>query len=164
MPRSILAAIDLAASTDQVVAAAKEYSKAFSAKLYLIHVTPEPEAMVSLPSSTAEGDYDESPVIIPLDRQAEADRLREEHRALQDLKTKVSDAGIDATALLIEGTTVEKILLEVDRLGIDLMIIGSHAPSFLRDLVFGSTTKDVLREAGYPVLVLPPQWDQQGPI
>ena len=164
MPKSILAAIDLAASTDQVVAAAKEYSKAFSAKLYLIHVTPEPEAMVSLPLSTAGGDYDEAPVIIPLDRQAEADRLREEHRALQDLKTKLSDAGIEATALLIEGATVEKLLLEIDKLGIDLVIIGSHAPSFLRDLVFGGTTKEILRGAGCPVLVLPPQWNEQGPI
>jgi len=155
MPKSILAAIDLAASTDQVVAAAKEYSKAFSAKLYLIHVTPEPEATVSFPSSTAEGDYGESPVIISLDRQAEADRLRGEHRALQDLRTKLSDAGIDATAISIEGPTVKKLQLEIDRLSIDLVIMGSHAPGFFRDLIFGSTTKQVIRDAPCPVLVLP---------
>ena len=38
MPRSILAAIDLAASSDQVLAAAQEYAEAFSAKVYLVHV------------------------------------------------------------------------------------------------------------------------------
>ena len=38
MPRSILAAIDLAVSSDQVFVAAREYAEAFSAKVYLVHV------------------------------------------------------------------------------------------------------------------------------
>jgi nucleotide-binding universal stress UspA family protein len=85
--------------------------------------------------------------------------LRAEHRALQGLKTKLSDAGIDATALFIEGATVEKLLLEIDRLDIGLVIIGSHSPSFLRDFFSGSTMKEVVREARCPVLVLPPPSD-----
>ncbi len=46
MPKSILAAIDLAASSEQMLAAAQEYAEAFSAKVYLVHVTelsPEPQ-------------------------------------------------------------------------------------------------------------------------
>lgn len=159
MPRSILAAIDLAVSSDQVLAAAKEYSEAFSAKVYLVHVAEVGTTLgehgvidLSLASDTISG----PDLPIAVERKDEALRLRTEHRALQDLKTKLSEAGIDATALLIEGATVDKLLLEIDRLNIDLVIIGSHAPSFLQDLLFGSTTKEVLREAGCPVLVLPP--------
>ena len=158
MPRSILAAVDLAASTDQVIAATQEYADAFSAKVYLVHVTelgPAPQHAFVDPS-----DPDFAPVgPISFDRKDEADRLRAEHRASQNLKTKLSDAGIDATALFIEGATVEKLLLEIDRLDIDLVIMGSHEPGFLRDLFFGSTTKEVIHEAPCPVLVLPPPSD-----
>ena len=159
MPKSILAAIDLAASSDQIIAAAQEYAEAFSAKVYLVHVAEVGPTLgehaaieLSLGSDTISG----PDLPIAVDREDEAVRLRTKHRALQDLKTKLSDAGIDATALLIEGATVEKLLMEIDRLDIDLVIIGTHAPSFLQDLLFGSTTKEVLREAGCPVLALPP--------
>ena len=158
MVKSILAAIDLAASSDQIIAAAQDYAQAFSAKVYLVHVTevgPTPEhgaIDLSLVSDPVSGPN----LPINVDREDEALRLRDEHRALQDLRTKLSDAGIDAAALFIEGATVEKLLLEIDRLDIDLVIIGSHSPSFLRDIFYGSTMKDVVREAGCPVLVLPP--------
>ena len=158
MPKSILAAIDLAVSFDQIIAAAQEYSEAFLAKVYLVYVTeqsPEPQHSIIAPS-----DPEFAPVgPVSFQRKGEADRLRAEHRALQGLKTKLSDAGIDATALFIEGATVEKLLLEIDRLDIDLVIIGSHSPSFLRDFFFGSTMKEVVREARCPVLVLPPPSD-----
>ena len=161
MPKSILAAIDLAVSSDQIIAAAQEYSEAFSAKVYLVYVAevgPTPEhATIDLSLLTDPISGPDLPINV--DRKDEADRLRAEHRALQGLKTKLSDAGIAATALLIEGATVEKLLLEIDRLDIDLVIIGSHSPSFLRDFFSGSTMKEVVREARCPVLVLPPPSD-----
>jgi nucleotide-binding universal stress UspA family protein len=166
MLKSILGAIDLAVSSDQVFAAAREYAEAFSAKVYLVHVAepgPTSEAAVMIPSSQEGGDF-EPEVKFALDRKAEADRLRAERQTLQDLRKKLSEAGIDATALHIEGPTVDKLLLEIDRLDIDLVIIGSHAPSFLRDLFFGSTTKHIVREALCPILVLPPTWDEREPV
>lgn len=161
MPRSILAAIDLAFSTDQVLAATREYAKAFSAKVYLVHVTelgPTPQhADLSLLSDTISG----PDLPINVDREEEAVRLRAEHRALQDLRSKLTDAGVDATALSIEGPTVDKLLLEIERLDIDLVIMAPHAPGFFRELFFGSTTKEVIRDAPCPVLVLPPKWEQK---
>ena len=157
MPKCILAAVDLAFSSDQIVNAAQEYAEAFSARVYLVHVaevgpTPEHAAIdLSLLSDPISG----PDLPINVDRQDEAVRLRSEHRALQDLKTKLSGAGIDATALFIEGATVDKLLSEIDRLNIDLVIMAPHAPGFLRDIFFGSTTKEVIRDAPCPVLVLP---------
>ena len=159
MPRSIMAAIDLEASSDQIIAVTQQYAEAFSAKVYLVHVAEIGPTLgdhvavdLSLDADTISGA--EMPVAV--DREDEALRLRSKHRALHDLKTKLSGTGIDATALLIEGAPVDKLVLEITRLEIDLVIIGSHAPRFLQDFLFGSTTKDVLREAGCPVLVLPP--------
>lgn len=163
MPRSILAAIDLTFSPDQVLAAAKEYGKAFSAKVYLVHVaqrepTPEHAAIdLSLQSDTISG----PDLPIAVDRKDEADRLRAEHQALQDLRERLTDDGIDAAALSIEGPTVDKLLLEIDRLDIDLVIMAPHAPGFFRQLFYGSTTKEVIRDAPCPVLVLPPKWEQK---
>ena len=117
-----------------------------------------------IPSSQEDLEFEPPEVNFALDRKAEADRLRAERQALQDLRKKLSEAGIDATALNIEGPIIDKLLLEIDRLDIDLVIIGSHAPSFLRDLFFGSTTKEVMRKAPCPVLVLPSIWDERGPI
>jgi nucleotide-binding universal stress UspA family protein len=154
MPKTIMAAKDLAASTEEVLSAAKEYSKAFSAKLYLVHVSLQPEMRVAVPPLEVSPEYWAVP--IPLDRKAEADRLRGEHKALQDLGRELSDSGIDVTALALEGWTVEKLLEEMERLSIDLVIIGSHPPSLLRGLFVGSTTEDVMRRAHCPVLVLPP--------
>ncbi len=103
MPSSILAAIDLAVSSDQVLAAAREYSEAFSAKVYLVHVAelgPTSEAAVMFPSSEDEVDI-EPEVKFALDRKAEADRLRAERQTLQDLRRELSETGVDATALYI---------------------------------------------------------------
>ena len=161
MPKCILAAVDLASSSDQVVTAAQEYAEAFSARVYLVHVAevgPTPE-QAAIDRSLLSDPISGPDLPINVDRQDEADRLRAEHRALQDLRTKLSGAGIDATALFIEGATVDKLLLEIDRLNIDLIIMAPHAPGFLRDLFFGSTTKEVIREAPCPVLVLPPTSD-----
>ena len=152
MPKTIMAAIDLASSTDQVLAAAKEYSKAFSAKLYLVHVAIPPEMMLISP---LEEDVGLEGVPIPIDREVEADRLRRDHKAMQDLGRELSDAGVDVTSIAIEGSAVEGLLEEIERLGIDLVIMGSHAPSLLEFLV-GSTTKGVMHGAHCPVLVLPP--------
>jgi nucleotide-binding universal stress UspA family protein len=162
MPSSILAALDLAVSSDQVLAAAREYAEAFSAKVYLVHVAePGP---ISEAADRSEDEIDIEPEVkFALDRKAEADRLRAERQTLQDLRRELFEAGVDATALYIEGPTVDKLLLEIDRLDIDLVIIGSHAPGFLRDLFLGNTTKDVVREALCTVLVLPPTWDKRDP-
>ena len=166
MPRTILAAIDLAVSSDQALTAAREYAEAFSAKVYLVHVAepgPASEAALVIPASEEEVDlYPEE--IRARHRKSEADRLRAERKTLHEFGDKLSRFGIDVEALYIEGPTVEKLLLEIERLDIDLVIIGSHATSYLRDLFLDSKTKDIVREALCPVLVLPPTWDKRGPI
>jgi nucleotide-binding universal stress UspA family protein len=166
MPKSILAAIDLAISSEQVLAAAREYAQAFSARVYLVHVAdPEPisDAVAMIPTSEEEVEL-EPKERLAIHRKAEADRLRAERQTLHELGKQLTDIGIDAEALYIEGPTVDKLLLEIDRLNVDLVIIGSHATSFLRDLFLGSKTEDVVQKALCPALVLPPTWDKRGPI
>ena len=50
---------------------------------------------------------------------------------------------------------MEKALQEMVRLKADVVVMGSHGHSALRNVLVGSVTEGVLRKAGCPVLVVP---------
>ncbi|MEW5940915.1 MAG: universal stress protein [Chloroflexota bacterium] len=64
-------------------------------------------------------------------------------------------AGLDATALVVQGATVETILNEASKLEADMIVVGSHGHGALYQLLVGSVCEGVLRKAACPVLVVP---------
>ena len=64
-------------------------------------------------------------------------------------------AGLEATALLVQGPIVETILAEAKKMKVDLLIVGSHGFGALYDLVVGSSSRGVLKDTEIPVLVVP---------
>lgn len=63
----------------------------------------------------------------------------------------------DGIALLVStGNAADEILGVARRLRSDLIVIGTHGLSGVHKLFFGSTTEQVLRRAGIPVLAIPP--------
>ena len=88
-------------------------------------------------------------------RDHRAAELREEHRTLQRHAEELRERRLDATALLIEGPPVAKILEEANRLGVGMIVIGSHGRSGLARLVLGSVSEGVMRRAACPVLIVP---------
>ena len=56
-----------------------------------------------------------------------------------------------------EGDIVKEILSAVDRLGIDLIVIGTHGAGGFAHLMLGSVTEKVLRRAACPVMTVPPR-------
>ena len=56
-----------------------------------------------------------------------------------------------------EGDIVKEILAAVDRLGIDLIVIGTHGVGGFAHLMIGSITEKVLRRAACPVMTVPPR-------
>ena len=72
---------------------------------------------------------------------------------VDDLKTRFGEHEGKVTALLIQGTTVEKILQERDRLQADLIVLGSHGRHGLA-LLLGSTANGVLHHAKCDVLAV----------
>jgi nucleotide-binding universal stress UspA family protein len=57
--------------------------------------------------------------------------------------------------ILGEGGTTAQILNAADRLGSDLIVIGTHGRSGFERLMLGSVTEKVLRKAACPVLAVP---------
>jgi len=141
--RQILAAVDFSPVSNAVVEQAASLAEAFSAELTLVHVAaPDPDFV----------GYEAGPQTVRDDRARE---IRDEHRNLQATADDLRDRAISARALLIQGSTVEKIIAEGARLRADVIVIGSHGHGALYRALLGSVTEGVVRAAQCPVLVVP---------
>jgi len=141
--RSIIVGVDFSDNSERVLALAADIAGGFKAKLWLIHVAaPNPEFV----------GYQAGPQTV---RDARASELREEHRVLQSLAQKLRQAGLEATALLIEGSTVEALLAQAAELEADLIVVGSHGRGVLGRALIGSVSEGVTRRGERPVLIVP---------
>lgn len=141
--KNILVPVDFSEVTKAVIATAHSMADAYSAKLWLIHVAaPDPEFV----------GYEAGPQSV---RDQQATHLRDEHRLLQEEAARLREAGVDATALLIQGPTVEKIMEEAERVGADCIVLGSHGHGAVHRALLGSVSESVLRKAARPVTIVP---------
>lgn len=141
--KRILVPIDFSAGTSAIVDTAASLAESLNAHLTILHIArPEPEFVT----------YEPGPESV---REAVAKEMADLHRKLHDLEAVLTARGINASALMIQGYTVEKILQEVERLGIDLIVMGSHGRGALYNMLLGSVSEGVIRKANCPVLIVP---------
>ncbi len=139
----ILVAVDCSESTQKVVKKAQEMAKALSAKLWLIHVAqPEPDFV----------GYDTGPQSV---RDYVAERFHAEHSQIQAISENLRQQGIETTALLIQGSTVETIIKEGKKLQAEMIIMGSHGRKPISELFLGSVSKGVISQSNCPILIVP---------
>ena len=139
----LLVCVDLSASTEIIVNKIEELARSLSARVWLLHnAVPEPDVV----------EFKADPVAA---RELLAKKFHVEHRQIQELADRLRDAGIDTTALLVHGTTVETILQEADDLDVDMIVVGSHGRGAMFQLLVGSVSKGVLHKSRLPVLVIP---------
>lgn len=154
---NILAAIDFSDMSSKILDQVKTLAASLSAKVWLLHVAePEPGFMNYTGGYADYGagfvDYGPDP---KTRRREIAENFRKEHRDLQKEATKLRSAGIETTALLIQGVSPKVILQEAKALAIDLIVIGSHGHGAMYHLLLGSISTAVLKDAPCPVLVIP---------
>jgi nucleotide-binding universal stress UspA family protein len=155
---SILLAVELSEDDRPLLDVAKLYARALGARLYLVHVMPPEPDFVGLPKEAEAGPASpdaEVAVGYAYDRGLAAERARTAHDELHALRDRLAGAGVSATALLIEGPAAEKIAAEARRLGCGLIIVGAHQRGLLGQWLHGSTSRELLRDAPCPVLVVP---------
>lgn len=140
---TMLVPVDFSGITDAVVREAVDLAKATGSSIVLLHVArPEPDFI----------GYTPGPQSV---RDKVAEEYRAEHREIQAMEKAVRDQGVEASALLVQGFPVEKIVAEADRLKATRIILGSHGHSALHNLLVGSVADGVLRHAHCPVVVVP---------
>ena len=139
----LLVCIDLSESTEIIVKKIEEIAIALSAKVWLLHnAVPEP-------------DFVEFKVDPQAARESLAKKFHGEHRQIQELANRMRKAGLDTTALLVHGATVETILNEASELEVDMIVVGSHGRGAMYQLLVGSVSEGVLRKSRCPILVVP---------
>jgi nucleotide-binding universal stress UspA family protein len=140
---NILVAIDLSKSSEIIIGKMKELTKALSAKIWLLHVAePNP-------------DFVGYEVDTDVMRDVIAKRFQKEHSQLQEYSQELRSAGLDCTALLVQGPTTETILNEAAKLSAGMVILGSQGKGVLGQILLGSTSEGVLHKSPVPVLVVP---------
>ena len=139
----ILACIDLSDSTDIVMEKTEELAKGLSARVWLLHnALPEPDKI----------EFKVDPIAA---REELAKRFINEHRQIQDIAERLRKAGIETTALLVHGNTVETILKEAEDLDVDMIVVGSHGHGAMYQLLVGAVSEGVLHNSQVPVLIIP---------
>ena len=139
----LLVTVDLSESTPIVVKKAEEIAKSLSAKVWILHnAEPEPDVL----------EFRADPLAA---REALAEKFHDEHRQLQEISERLRKTGLEATALLVHGATVDTILKEASDLDVDLIVVGSHGRNAMYQLLMGSVSGEILRKSRCPILVVP---------
>jgi nucleotide-binding universal stress UspA family protein len=139
----ILVAVDLSPASAEVVRVASRVASAMDGEVFVMHCAePEPDFM----------GYDAGPEVV---RDQVAEEFHREHKSVQGFAQTLRDEGLEATGLLIRGPTVQTTLKEARRLGVDLIVVGSHGRGAVYSLLVGSYSEGILRKSSVPVLVVP---------
>ena len=141
--KNIAVALDLGESSELLLRQAKVLAHANNSKVWLLHVAaPDPDFV----------GYEVGPKYIRNDR---ADQLKKEHHQLADLKKGLVERDINAEALLIQGPIVQTLLEELDKLNIDLLIIGKKGHGLLYRAIMGSVFSAIVQKINIPLLAIP---------
>ena len=141
--KNIMVAVDFNDSIGELMVYADILAQKFESKVWVLHVAePEPDFV----------GYEPGPQYI---RDVKAEEYREEHRNLQEICKNFISEDIQTDALLIQGSTVETVLSEAQKLNIDLLIVGTHKHSFLHNLLQESVSMELIKKAEIPMLTIP---------
>lgn len=139
----LLVAVDFSDPTDRILRVARRLAASLEASVWIVHAAePEPDFV----------GYDAGPEVV---RGQVAKELREEHRNLQEYAEQLREAGVDTTAILVRGPTVEALLSMAEKQGADLIIVGSHGRGMMAEMLLGSVSQGLIRARRCPVTVVP---------
>jgi nucleotide-binding universal stress UspA family protein len=141
--RTVLAPIDFSDGTKPVIAEAVALARAMEARLVLLNV------IQPLPASASEFGFAEATAKIAAAAAGNA------NRRLAHIQEQLREAGITVSTLHAVGISGATILARARDLSADYIVIGSHGHGAFYNLLVGSTTSWVLKEATCPVLVIP---------
>jgi nucleotide-binding universal stress UspA family protein len=141
--KNILVTIEFEDQSDLLIEKATEIAAKFGAKVWLVHIAaPEPDFI----------GYGTGPQYV---RDTVAQDLREEHRTLQKYADEMKNNGVEAEGLLVQGSTIETIVKESEKLNIDMIVIGHHKHGFLYNLFMTGTDELLIEQSNIPVLTIP---------
>lgn len=143
--KTILTPVDFSSATRGVIAAAQDLARATDGQIVLFHAVQQPVISTDY-GLTAEMLQEAISV------NQEAARSQLEH-----LEQLLVEQGVPVRTRLVGGFAAGNILEEARKLRADYIVLGSHGHTAFYDLLVGSTTNAVLKNAPCPVVVVPPE-------
>ena len=137
--RKILVPTDFSAHADEAFRVAHVLARAIGAEVILFHVA-QPPAVVS-----------EGGRLLTDPRKGTTANLWDRFQTILP-----NDASVRVTheVIVADRPGAAHILDILDKLGCDLIVMGTHGRSWLKHLLFGSVTEEVMRLARCPVMVV----------
>lgn len=153
MFEKILVPVDGSEHSLRALEIATQIAKRFDGKIILIHVYSVGVRPVVMPEPTTL-----TPPSVPIIAPADFSKVVEAARKaganiLADGENKVKAEGVQVETLLKEGHTVQEILKTAREGKFDLIVMGARGVSKIREIILGSASDGVIRNAPCPVLV-----------
>jgi nucleotide-binding universal stress UspA family protein len=137
--RKILVPTDFSAHADEAFRVAHALARAVGAEVVLFHIAHPPA--VVLEGGRLLADPGKGKPVNLWDR-------------FHGLLPEDADVRVEHEVIVAEPPGVNHILEILDRLGCDLIVMGTHGRSWLKHRLFGSVTEEVVRRARCPVMVV----------
>jgi nucleotide-binding universal stress UspA family protein len=137
--RKILVPTDFSAHADEAFRVAHTVARATGAAVVVFHVATPPAVVTEGGKFLAEAG------------KKEASNLWDRFQPLRALDPQVR---VEHQVIVAEKPGANHVLEILDRLGCDLIVMGTHGRSWLKHRLFGSVTEEVVRRARCPVLVV----------
>lgn len=138
--KRILVATDGSVSSTEAVQFGVELAAEHAAELIFVHVVPVVD-MVPATGFAIGGAYPHEP---------SADDIA----LLQDAAAVAVEHGIVSTTALLRGETVNEILAYAESHDVDVIVVGSRGQGAITATLLGSVSREILRKARRPVVVV----------
>jgi nucleotide-binding universal stress UspA family protein len=154
MFEKVLVALDGSEHSERALETAIQIAKKFRAKMTLLHVYS-----VTVPAIIAPEPTTLTPAGVPVVTSAEVAKMVEAarmvgNRVLIDGEQKAKSANVKVETVLREGNTVQEIVALAKEGEFDLIVMGARGISRIRELLMGSVSEGVIKNAHCPVLVV----------
>jgi nucleotide-binding universal stress UspA family protein len=137
--QKILVPTDYSAHADEAFRVALRLAKATGASVVAFHVAATPAVV------TAEG---------PSSASLQDEKGKDLWGGLLALQARDPQVRVEHEVIVADRPTVTHILDLLEKRGCDLIVMGTHGRSWLRQRLFGSVTEEVIRRARCPVMVV----------
>lgn len=156
MIRSILYATDLSLYAPYVLQHALSLSRAFQAELYVVHAV-EPLGLFA--ESVLQTYLDDKALTSLRQGGLNAVMSSLEQRVhqgfLEEVGEGLDDVGLIREVRVLQGDPPEVVLAEAERLGVDLIVAGSHSHGTALETPLGRTAARLVQLAEVPVYLVP---------
>lgn len=137
--KTIVALVDFSDVTPMVADRALELAQKCGGDVLLVHVLPP------------------APIVVDYAPAISSDAEEEEARfaQLQALQNSMIKRHCVVCTQLLKGPVAETLLTHLQTMVPDLIVMGSHGHGALYNLVIGSVTQGIIKQAAWPVMVVP---------